>query len=168
MIDLTTYTDNDLEGLRYRVAAEIERRRVLMTAAAQAIAIVDSYRAAADADTPEGEHPEWVQPTGAHDAYNLGYIVRHIGKIWESLRNGNPDEPGVASWREHVPEGEHPAWVQPTGAQDAYSEGDRVTHPHPTTDVLHLWRNDHPGENTNTWEPGSFAGWVDEGPVDDG
>lgn len=42
-----------------------------------------------------GEIPEWVQPTGAHDAYAKGDKVRHIGKIWRSLVDANVWEPGA-------------------------------------------------------------------------
>lgn len=41
----------------------------------------------------DGEIPDWVQPTGAHDAYALGDKVRHVGKIWESLIDNNVWEP---------------------------------------------------------------------------
>ena len=44
--------------------------------------------------------PEWVQPTGAHDAYALGDKVRHNGKVWESDYDSNIWEPGVYGWRE--------------------------------------------------------------------
>ena len=44
--------------------------------------------------------PEWVQPTGAHDAYALGDKVRHSGKVWESEYDSNIWEPGVYGWRE--------------------------------------------------------------------
>lgn len=42
------------------------------------------------------------------------------------------------------------AWVQPTGAQDAYQVGDRVTHNGST------WESNTPN---NVWEPGVF-GWT--------
>lgn len=45
-----------------------------------------------------GEIPEWVQPAGAHDAYNLGDKVRHNGSIWQSTINANVYEPGVYGW----------------------------------------------------------------------
>ena len=45
-----------------------------------------------------GEIPEWVQPTGAHDAYGLGDKVRHNGSIWQSTINTNVYEPGVYGW----------------------------------------------------------------------
>lgn len=37
--------------------------------------------------------PDWVQPTGAQDAYALGDRVRHGGKVWESLVDANVWEP---------------------------------------------------------------------------
>lgn len=40
--------------------------------------------------------PEWVQPTGAQDAYALGDRVRHSGKVWESLVDANVWEPSDA------------------------------------------------------------------------
>ena len=46
------------------------------------------------------EWPEWVQPTGAHDAYNKGDKVAHNGKHWESGYDGNVWEPGVFGWTE--------------------------------------------------------------------
>ena len=39
------------------------------------------------------EWPEWVQPTGAHDAYNMGDKVSHNEKHWESLIDANVYEP---------------------------------------------------------------------------
>lgn len=39
------------------------------------------------------EWPEWVQPTGAHDAYNTGDKVSHNEKHWESLIDANVYEP---------------------------------------------------------------------------
>jgi hypothetical protein len=39
------------------------------------------------------EYPEWVQPTGAHDAYNKGDKVSHNEKHWESLIDANVYEP---------------------------------------------------------------------------
>lgn len=42
-----------------------------------------------------GGYPEWVQPTGAHDAYALGARVTHNGKNWESTIPANTTEPGT-------------------------------------------------------------------------
>lgn len=39
---------------------------------------------------PEPEtYPEWVQPSGAHDAYNKGDIVSYNGALYRSLIDGN-------------------------------------------------------------------------------
>ena len=44
---------------------------------------------------PQGVIPEWVQPTGAHDAYQKGDRVTHNGQVWESLIDANVREPGA-------------------------------------------------------------------------
>ena len=46
------------------------------------------------------EWPEWVQPTGAHDAYNTGDKVSHNEKHWISTMDANVYEPGVYGWTE--------------------------------------------------------------------
>ena len=42
---------------------------------------------------PENVIPEWVQPTGAHDAYNTGDKVIFEGKVYESVIDGNTWSP---------------------------------------------------------------------------
>ena len=44
------------------------------------------------------EFPEWVQPTGAHDAYKKGDKVMHNGLRWISAADSNVWEPGVYGW----------------------------------------------------------------------
>lgn len=39
-------------------------------------------------------YPVWSQPTGAHDAYNVGDIVNYNGTLYESTINGNTVVPG--------------------------------------------------------------------------
>ena len=46
------------------------------------------------------EIPDWVQPTGAQDAYNKGDKVKHNDKTWESDVDYNTWEPGVYGWSE--------------------------------------------------------------------
>ena len=46
------------------------------------------------------EYPEWVQPTGAHDAYAKDSKVTHNGKKWISSYDANVWEPGVYGWEE--------------------------------------------------------------------
>lgn len=125
-----------------------------------------------------GEPIEWIQPTGAHDAYNRGDRVIHNGDIWKSRINGNvwepgtvgtdslweflghvddddddenPDEPVTPDIPDEPVEPDVPSyyeWVQPTGATDAYAQGDIVIHNGST------WRS---LINGNVWEPGSVG-----------
>ena len=50
--------------------------------------------------TSTEEWPEWIQPTGAHDAYNQGDKVSHNEKHWISDIDANVYEPGVYGWTE--------------------------------------------------------------------
>lgn len=50
--------------------------------------------------TSTEEWPEWIQPTGAHDAYNKGDKVSHNEKHWVSDIDANVYEPGVYGWTE--------------------------------------------------------------------
>ena len=51
---------------------------------------------------PGVEWPEWVQPTGSHDAYDQGAKVSHGGKHWTSDIPNNVYEPGVYGWTEAI------------------------------------------------------------------
>lgn len=46
----------------------------------------------------QGDWPEWIQPSGATDAYAKGSQVTHNGKHWTSTVDANVWEPGVANW----------------------------------------------------------------------
>ena len=48
------------------------------------------------------EWPEWVQPTGAHDAYSKDAKVTHNGTKYTSDVDANVWEPGVYGWSEYV------------------------------------------------------------------
>ena len=48
------------------------------------------------------EWPDWVQPTGSHDAYAKGDKVTHNSKKWTSDVDANVWEPGVYGWSEVV------------------------------------------------------------------
>lgn len=49
-----------------------------------------------DPETGEPGTPEWVRPSGAHDAYQIGDRIRYNGRIYESIHPGantwSPDE----------------------------------------------------------------------------
>ena len=49
-------------------------------------------------DEPGEEWPEWRQPIGASDAYELGAKVSHNNFHWVSDYNNNVWEPGVFGW----------------------------------------------------------------------
>ena len=53
-------------------------------------------------EAPSEEYPEWVRPTGAHDAYAQGAKVSHNGKKWTSDIAANVWEPGVYGWTEVI------------------------------------------------------------------
>ena len=42
---------------------------------------------------PENVIPEWIQPTGSHDAYNVGDKVIYEGDVYESIIDGNTWSP---------------------------------------------------------------------------
>ena len=46
------------------------------------------------------EWPEWVQPTGAHDAYNTGDKVSYDSKHWVCAVDNNIYAPGIYGWDE--------------------------------------------------------------------
>lgn len=52
-------------------------------------------------DCPVLSCPEWIQPTGAHDAYNIGDCVTFKGNLYESMINANVWSPAVyaAGWK---------------------------------------------------------------------
>ena len=54
--------------------------------------------------TSTEEWPEWIQPQGAHDAYNIGDKVSHLDKHWISTVDANIWEPSVYGWDEVISE----------------------------------------------------------------
>ena len=45
------------------------------------------------------EYPEWVQPTGAHDAYNIGDKVTYNGLRYVCTTSANVYAPNVYGWQ---------------------------------------------------------------------
>ena len=81
------------DALGYDVKAEID-------ALWAAVRALQGNAGGATEDAPA----EFVQPSGAHDAYNLGDRVRYNGKVYESIIDGNVWSPDVypAGWTEVV------------------------------------------------------------------
>ena len=87
-----------LDALGYDVKAEID-------ALWAAVRALQGGANAGNGATEESQAPaEFVQPTGAHDAYNLGDRVTYSGRIYESIINGNVWSPDVYpdGWTEIV------------------------------------------------------------------
>ena len=103
-------------------------------------------------------------PAGAHDAYQVDeFMIWTDGAIYRCKVPNTVHDPGVlpGSWSvvggsgepEQPVVDEYPAWVQPTGAHDAYAIGDKVSH------KGKRWVCNTPN---CVWEPGSY-GWIEEG-----
>ena len=103
-----------------------------------------------------------MQPDGDGGFYwfynTEGMLTWHNGRAWRNLMpTGTPNvwEPGVANWREYPMGVEHPVWIQPTGAVDAYPLGFVVEHNGAD------WRSE---VAANVWEPGAVGSeslWTD-------
>lgn len=98
-----------------------------------------------------GLYPEWAEDT----AYKVGDRVRHDGLLYRCVQAHTSQEgwePGVAAslWVRTSTD-EWPAWVQPTGAHDAYAQGDKVSH------ADKHWVS---AIDANAYEPGVY-GWTE-------
>lgn len=84
----------DVEGELDRVWVELRR----------IASIVDSMPEPSPEPEPSEDVPDWVQPTGAHDAYQKGDKVRYNGNVYESLIDGNVWSPDAypAGWQKLV------------------------------------------------------------------
>lgn len=94
--------------------------------------------------------PQWKLTT-----YAIGDRVQYDSKLYKCIQSHTaqsdwtPDV-AVSLWVQVTdPAVEFPDWKQPTGAQDAYAKGDKVSH-----NSKH-WISDY---DANVWEPGIF-GW---------
>lgn len=99
------------DGVAYE-AGDVRQRGGLLYRCVQAHVSQESWTPEAAASLwtriadPAQEWPEWIQPTGAHNAYAQGDKVSHGGKRWVSDVDNNVWEPGVYGWTEHIEEGE--------------------------------------------------------------
>lgn len=100
--------------------------------------------------------PELFERWETDHAYQSGDRICYIDKLYRCVQahtsqsDWTPDQT-PALWTEVSVE-EWPAWKQPTGAQDAYAEGDKVSH-----NDKH-WISITDG---NVWEPGVY-GWEEQ------
>lgn len=147
-MDFTDMNDEELTDALAAIQIELYRREMIARLPLEAQAISEQWAEV----TGRTDGDEWVQPTGAHDAYIENAIVEHNDKTWISLIPANVWEPGVSGWREETEEGDGPPeWVQPTGGHDAYTIGDQVTFEGSVYESL---------ITGNTWSPTGYpAGW---------
>ena len=98
---------------------------------------------------------ELFPPWSVGKAYATGDRVQYEGTLYKCVQ-GHTSQ---ADWTPPVTPAlwtavsldEYPAWVQPTGAHNAYSKGDKVTH------SGKRWTSD---VDNNAWEPGVY-GWTE-------
>lgn len=107
---------------------------------------------------PEGQVADWLQPSGAHDAYKKGEVVAHAGDVWVSDYDGNDHEPGIAGWTRQAPE-VPPDGPQPWATAVAYKVDDLVTHDG------RIWRAKIDHTSHAGWAPSAatHAVWEDMG-----
>jgi hypothetical protein len=109
-------------------------------------------------DVTVAEHPSlfptWYESwTGKAGTILMdgGKLYRSIHDITNSAQNTKPSESPSMWTRVGDPNEEYPEWIQPIGAHDAYSVGDKVSHKEKK------WTSD---VNGNVWEPGAY-GWTE-------
>lgn len=78
---------------------QIDQAFTQIKALSARVALLESSETPEPAPEPE-EWPEWVQPTGAHDAYGVGDKVTYNGKHYVSKIAGNVWSPDAypAGW----------------------------------------------------------------------
>lgn len=93
----------DDDGVLYRsITGTQEQPTELLYHPKDVPAMMEKVEDEGGEEIPSEEYPEWVQPTGAHDAYAQGAKVSHNGKKWTSDISANVYEPGVYGWTEVI------------------------------------------------------------------
>lgn len=105
--DLATLTNSELDELYLACIREDERRRATITYLQQTLP--SSQQQPLQESTPNGDPSqtaEFIQPTGTHDAYNIGALVSFKGTIYESLLAANVWSPTAypRGWLKHEPD----------------------------------------------------------------
>lgn len=118
---------------------------------ANSITLATSYLDDEQAEAVTNLFPFWEPDT----AYAVGDRRQYDGLLYRCVQahTSQPDwtPPAVPALWVRTSTEEWPEWIQPTGAQDAYAKGDKVSHndKHWTSDV-----------DGNVWEPGVY-GWTE-------
>ena len=98
---------------------------------------------------------ELFPPWSVGKSYATGDRVQYEGTLYKCVQGHTSQAdwtpPMTPALWTAVSLDEYPAWVQPTGAHDAYGKVDKVTH------NGKRWASD---VDNNTWEPGVY-GWIE-------
>ena len=129
MTDYSTMTDDEFLPIHAAVVAEFNRRQTIQQATDQ----MDVINGGVQAALGRAPGDEWVQPTGAHDAYPRWWEVTYEGTLYTSLIPANTTTPGSDPrwWKDLTPVEEPddpdapPQW---SGDYVVYASGDLVTH----------------------------------------
>lgn len=110
-------------------------------------------------DADAKETPELFPVWAIGIAYSIDQRIRYADKLYRCVQahtsqtDWKPDRT-TALWTEVAKPGEIPVWKQPTGAQDAYSKGDKVWYPDVNTTVYESVIDN------NVWSPVDYPqGW---------
>lgn len=123
-IDFVEMTDAELDQLRDRVVAEVERRAFLANAPARQQELNQQVLTAEGVEMGQEWGPRLM-------GYSKGWTVTRDGKEWESLISGNvwppgdPGDPQNYRWWKDLSAPVVGAW---SGAGVAYTVGDEVTY----------------------------------------
>lgn len=105
--DLAVITDNFKVGVAYaadsHVCFEGSLYKVLQSHTSQADWLPPSTPSLFVKIIPSGYVTAWVQPTGAHNAYQIGDKVTYNSKEWECNTANNVWAPGVYGWTDLTP-----------------------------------------------------------------
>src|SRR5699024_7630187 len=150
-MDYTTMTEEELYEIIEGAKRELGHRQTVQVVNDQVAEILRTARNSGAIDTPS-QGSEWVQPTGADDAYLKGDEVEHDDKLWVSSVDYNGWEPGGAGWRDQSSEDGKPTEsVQITGTHDADHRGDLATVEGEVSESV---------IDNNTWSPTNYPqGW---------
>lgn len=126
-IDYSTLSNEDLSSVMRSAEGELKARQTLIETEDKVVELQERFLRVRDRDVPENDVPNWTQPTGAHDVYPKGFIVRHDGKIWVNQHPMNSWEPGTTNsqWIQSVtPEPENEAGIPEWGVGQEVMSGD--------------------------------------------
>lgn len=108
-------------------------------------------------DTDALDAVELFEHWAVGHSVSIGDRLEYGGKLYKCVQTHTtaaewPPDATPALWTEVAKPSEIPVWKQPTGAQDAYTTGDKVHYPD-KDGPMYVSTIDN-----NTWEPTAF-GW---------